>query len=51
MPSPSPGDLPDPGIKSISLKSPAFAGGFFTTSTTGKTAPTLPEEECLLEGK
>ena len=28
---PSPGDLPDPGIEP---KSPAFAGEFFTTSTT-----------------
>ena len=28
LPSPSPGDLPDPGIK---LTSPALAGGFFTT--------------------
>ena len=25
-------DLPDPGIKLVSLKSPALAGGFFTTS-------------------
>ena len=31
---PSPGDLPDPGIKPVSLKSPALAGGFFTTSAT-----------------
>ena len=31
---PSPGDLPDPGIKPVSLASPALAGGFFTTSTT-----------------
>ena len=31
---PSPGDLPHPGIKSVSLTSPALAGGFFTTSTT-----------------
>ena len=31
---PSPGDLPDPGIKPVSLTSPAVAGGFFTTSTT-----------------
>ena len=31
---PSPGDLPDPGIKSESLKSRALAGKFFTTSTT-----------------
>ena len=29
-----PGDLPDPGIKPTSLKSPVLAGGFFTTSTT-----------------
>ena len=30
----SPGDLPDPGIKPMSLKSPSLVGGFFTTSTT-----------------
>ena len=29
---PPPGDLPDPGIKAASLKSPALAGGFFTIS-------------------
>ena len=37
VPFPSPGDLPDPGIKPESpksLMSPALAGGFFTTSTT-----------------
>ena len=28
---PPPGDLPDPGIESASLASPALAGGFFTT--------------------
>ena len=33
---PSPGDLPDPGIKPLSLKSPALAGGFFITNTTWK---------------
>ena len=32
LPFPSPGDLPDPGIKPVSLMSPALAGGFFTTS-------------------
>ena len=32
---PSPGDLPDPGIKLVSL-SPALAGGFFTTEPPGK---------------
>ena len=30
----SPGDLPDPGIESVSLGCPALAGGFLTTSAT-----------------
>ena len=34
LPFPSPGDLPDPGIKPTSFISPALADGFFTTSTT-----------------
>ena len=34
LPCPLPGDLPDPGIKSVSLMAPALASGFFTTSTT-----------------
>jgi len=34
LPFPSPGDLPDAGIKPASLTSPALAGRFFTTSTT-----------------
>ena len=29
-----PGNLPNPGIKSASLMSPALAGSFFTTSAT-----------------
>ena len=33
LPCPSPGDLPDPGIRSVS---PALAGRFFTTSATWK---------------
>ena len=33
---PLPGDLPDPGIKPMSLTSLALAGRFFTTSITGK---------------
>ena len=32
LPFPTPGDLPDPRIEPVSLMSPAFAGGFFTTS-------------------
>ena len=31
---PSPGDLPTPGIKSMSLTSPELAGGFFSMRTT-----------------
>ena len=34
LPCSSPGDLPNPGTEPTSLKSPALAGGFFTTSTT-----------------
>ena len=34
-----PGDLPDPRIKPMSLKSPALAGGFFTTRTTWEDYP------------
>ena len=34
LPCPSPGDLPNPGIKPTSPVSPALADGFFTTSTT-----------------
>ena len=33
---PSPGDLPDPGITSVSLVSPALAGRFFTGASPGK---------------
>ena len=36
LPFPAPGDLPDSGIESASLKSPALGGGFFTTSATWK---------------
>ena len=34
LPCPPPGDLPNPGIKSESLTSPALGGGFLTTSPT-----------------
>ena len=36
LPFPTLGDLPDPGIKSMSLASPALAGRFFTTESPGK---------------
>ena len=34
LPCPLPGDLPDPGIEPMSLKCPALAGEFFTSSAT-----------------
>ena len=34
LPFPPPGDLSDLGIEPVSLRSPALASGFFTTSTT-----------------
>ena len=34
LPFSTPGDLPNPGIQLASLKSPAFADRFFTTSAT-----------------
>ena len=34
LPCPPPGDLPNPRVEPMSLKSPALAGRFFTTSTT-----------------
>jgi len=37
LPCPLPGNLPDPGIKPLSLTSPTLAGGFFTTGTTWET--------------
>ena len=37
LPSPPPGDLPDPGIQPKPLRSPALADGFFTTSPTWET--------------
>ena len=37
LPCPTPEDLPDPGIKLMSLISPALTGRFFTTSATWET--------------
>ena len=36
LPFPSPGDLPDPGVKPVS---PALAAWFFTTASPGKLSP------------
>ena len=42
MPSPSPGDLLDPGIEPTSLMSPALAGGFFTAAAAAKSLQSCP---------
>ena len=54
VPSPSPEDLPETGIKPTSLVSPALAGGFFITSDIGEanipwitTSLTLSSKKCL----
>ena len=36
LPFPSPGDLPDPGIKPMSLKSPALKADFLPLALSGK---------------
>ena len=49
LPSPSPGDLPNPGVKPTSLKSPALTGRFFTTSATceaHKTCMVISKSHC-----
>ena len=43
LPFPSPGDLPDPGIKPMS---PALAGALFTTEPPGK--PTIASIHCSM---
>ena len=47
LPFPSPGDLPDPEVKSQSLVTPALAGGFFTTVPPGKPIRSLVEGKLL----
>ena len=49
LPCPPPGDLPNPGMKPVSLMSPALAGGFFTTSTTWKLKCPIIREEAKLQ--
>ena len=38
LPSPPPGDLPNPGIETEALTSPVLICGFFTTSSTEKSS-------------
>ena len=44
LPFAPPGHLPNPGIQLKSLMSPALAGGFFTTSATGREREREPGE-------
>ena len=48
LPCPPPGDLPDPGIKHVSLAFPALAGEFFTTRAPGKPHPITQKSAKLL---
>ena len=45
LPCPPPGDLPNPGIKPRSLRSPALAGRLFTTSATGEAQQGNPTQQ------
>ena len=45
LPFPPSGDLPSPGIKPTPLVSPAWAGGFFTTTTTWEVHCSVPNTE------
>ena len=42
LPFPTPGDLPDPGIQTVSLASPALAGGFFTSDANAGDTDSIP---------
>ena len=46
LPSSPPGALPNPGIKPVSPKSPALAGGFFYPKPPGK--PFIQEHQTLI---
>ena len=53
MPSQSPGDLPNPGLKPASPMSPALASGFFTTSATWEAVRPISRRQsraCALNG-
>ena len=53
LPCPSPEDLPDPGIKPLSLTSPALAGSFFAISATWEdhSSVNFPFQKCVGENK
>ena len=50
LPSPPPGDLPDPGIEPLSSVSPALAGGFLEGSPLHDTGPhKIPDGALILK--
>ena len=50
LPSPPTWDLPDPGIKCVSLMSPSLAGGLIVTTPPRKPEMTLNLQENFKEG-
>ena len=50
FPLPTPGGLPDPGIKVTSPVSPGLVDGLFTTETLGKPPKVLAAQLCLTLG-
>jgi len=51
LPHPPPGDLLYPDIKTASFKSPALAGGFFTTSATWEAHYIYNQDKMFLRNK
>ena len=47
LPRPPPGDLPDPGMETVSLTSPALVGRFLATSTT-EASPLRSASICII---
>ena len=50
LPSPTPGYLPDPGIKPMFPRAPALAGGFFTAEPPGTPGSSLVGPKSLRKG-
>ena len=48
LPCPPPGDLPNPGIKPTSLRSPALAGRFFTTCATWEASDVKKQQKMMV---
>ena len=51
LPFPPPGDLPDTGVKLMSLVFPALPGGFFTTKPPGKPKLEVGPSQAILDSE